>query len=163
MEKFCNIVTVVTKKTVIPGAIFMACIVLIIVAKVISRKIGISFIPGSIEIIEMLVVLATTMSINYAVAEGEIIVVDIITCRLKHVGKLVCKIIGSVLGMVFWVVAAYASIWYIADQLTIGEFRTTVLGIPYTPFRVIWLIGLIIYCLAIFVDMIKEIKSGATK
>jgi TRAP-type C4-dicarboxylate transport system permease small subunit len=145
---------------IIPSAVFLLGMMLLIVFRIIFRFIGIPL-RGSYEVIDVTAILVTTFTIIYAVSVGSTIAVDLIIARLNLKGKLALRIISDVVSIVFWGFLSYASVYY---TLTIAYGAATLdLGIPYTPFKIVWAIGLIIYCLAIVKDIFDVINDKEGK
>lgn len=158
-----NIIRQIVEKNIVPASIFLIAMTLIVVIKVVSRKLGIPSIPGSYEIIEMCSVIVVAASISYSLAMGSNIFVDLLTAHFSKLGQLICKALGSFLGIILMTIFGWATIEYIGIQGGIDE-RTYILLAPYMPFRIIWLLGVIIYGITVILDFWEAIniyKKGA--
>ena len=127
---------------------------LIIVLRVVSRLTGFS-IRGSYEIIGLLAILIATCSIIFAAYKGSVIIVDILISRFTKTGKAVATILADIVGIGFWGLVGWASLWYIQ---TIGRGEETMdLAIRYAPFKIVWIIGCAFYCLIFIKDIFNAI------
>ncbi len=129
------------------GVIFMLGTMLIIVANIISRIFG-NPILGTLEVTSLCLVPAIAITLGYAAFTQTHVVVDIVTSHLKKRGIIstTLALITAFCSIVFWALVAWRSTEYAIGQWSIRE-TTEVLKLPVPPFRLIWGIGLWIWCL----------------
>jgi TRAP-type C4-dicarboxylate transport system permease small subunit len=77
--------------------------------------------------------------------------------RLQHI----LGGITSFIELAFWAVVAWTTLGVIMERWT--NEATLDIQLPMLPFRSIWFIGLIIFCLVLFLDVIDALRKGVKK
>jgi TRAP-type C4-dicarboxylate transport system permease small subunit len=103
---------------------------------VLGRHVGFAFI-GSIEIVQMSVVLVASSAMVAATIVGSHASVHILTERLAKPTALKLARLSDVLSALLFAIVAGASVW-VASELWSGFEQTELLGIPLRWFRALW-------------------------
>ena len=136
------------------GGFFLVAMMLLIVFNVVIRQFARS-IPGTYEIVEIMIAMAAGFALAYAAYKGGNVSIQLIVPRLPKLIQSVLWIINSLVGMVMWGAITGMTIYFLHKRGFIGEGTTEVLGIPYYPFKCIWIIALILFSLVFFSDIFK--------
>lgn len=145
------------------GGISGGCLsgaVLLTVANVISRLIG-AVIIGSYEIIQFTVSVMVAFALGYTALRKFHIVVRIVLERLSQQTQAIFESCISFVGIVMLVIMAWAGTGVVLER-----WRTEVtesLFLPYAPFRIIWVLGLILFCLVLVTDLFSALSRVVKK
>lgn len=157
MNRFADVVRRIIVLGTGLGAVFLAGIMVLIVASIITRFFG-RVIPGSYEMIELMIVVTVAFALAYAGLRQGHVTVNIIVSRFPQrfqgiVAGFTCLISLGIWGLMAWV--AYD----IAVEKGILEVTDYFL-VPYIPFRFIFALGLLLLSLVFLIDMYKAMKRG---
>lgn len=157
MNRFADIIRRVTVLGTGLGAAFLAGIMVLIVASIIVRLFG-RVIPGSYELIELMIVVTVAFALAYTGLKQGHVTVNIIVSRFPQrvqdiVAGFTCLISLGIWGVMAW--AAYK----IAVEKGILEVTEYFL-VPYIPFRFVFALGLLLLSLAFLIDMYNALKRG---
>jgi TRAP-type C4-dicarboxylate transport system permease small subunit len=139
------------------GAVFLIAIMFVICANVIFRIFG-RVIPGTYELVEIMVVVVAGFALSDTEIHHRQTTVDMVTTRLPRRIKLWLENVCHGIGLVYWAVIAWASVGITLDKAAKGE-TTDLLKISVIPFRVIWVIGLILICVVILYNTSRNWKE----
>ena len=135
-----------------------ACILLnmtIVVLSVFFRAWG-GVLMGTYELVEITIGMAVVFALGHAAMEKANIVVDLFKAKFSPRTQVIFESFNSIITMAFWAVIAWASIGVVRDKLILGEV-TEQLHLPFIPFRVIWIIGVMLCCLIIMTHLYKTL------
>jgi len=157
MKRFADIVRRIIVLGTGLGAVFLAGIMVLIVASIITRFFG-RVIPGSYEMIELMIVVTVAFALAYTGLRQGHVIVNIIVSRFPQrfqgiVAGFTCLISLGIWGLMAW--AAYD----IAVEKGILEVTDYFL-VPYIPFRFIFALGLLLLSLVFLIDMYEAMKRG---
>jgi TRAP-type C4-dicarboxylate transport system permease small subunit len=136
------------------GAAFLVVIMFIICANVIFRVFG-GVIPGTYELVEIMVVIVAGFALSDTEIHHRQTNVDMVTIHLPKKIRLGLENVCNLIGLVYWLVIAWASAVITIDKAVKGE-ETELLKISIIPFRVIWVFGLILICFVIIYNGSKN-------
>lgn len=140
------------------GAVFLIAIMFFICANVVSRIFG-AVIPGTYELVEIMVVIVAGFALSDTEIHHRQTNVDMVTIHLPKKIKLWIENACNLISLVYWAIIAWASIGITLDKAFKGE-ETDLLKISVIPFRVIWVIGLILICFVIIYNSYKNCKES---
>ena len=138
------------------GAAFLTGMMVLIVANIIYRLFG-HVIPGSYEISTLMIVVAVAFALGYAAVHNSHIVVKIVVTRFSERWQAILTVIMSLISLATWAVIAFAS-YNVLSQRWLTEM-TDLLDIPYLPFRMIFVLGLVILCLVYITDLVRALRG----
>jgi len=130
------------------GLSFIALMMLLMTADVTGRFLFNSPIFGTIEIIEVFLVIAVFASIAYCAMVKGNVAVDLLVRRFPQKGQDVTDIIIDVTSLAFLSVMAWASADRIEFAIKTME-RSTTIDIPFWPFRIVSVIGIALLCIVL--------------
>jgi TRAP-type C4-dicarboxylate transport system permease small subunit len=145
---------------VVIGGSFLTGMLLLIVANVIYRFTG-SVIAGTYESVELMAVVVVIFALVYSATEKSDVVIDILVHRLSQRARLILSTITLFLTLGTWAIITWASMGVLVENW-LNE-KTSMLSIPYLPFRFVWVFGLSLLCLVILIILIKTIYRSRGK
>ena len=155
MERFSNIIGRIVRGGTIGGSIFLLVVVLIIVINVIIRFFG-HMIPGHYELVSLITVISIAFSLSYTAIHKGHIAMNIVVSRLSKRNQIILGAFTTVVSIAVWATITWASIMVIQNKMF--KEVSNMLLIPYLPFRCIWVLGLILYCLVLVTDLFMTKK-----
>lgn len=142
------------------GAAFLVGMMVLIVANIIYRLFG-HVIAGSYELSELMIVVAVAFALGYAAVHKSHIVVKIVISRFSQRWQSIIEVLMSLISLATWAVIAWAS-FNVLSQRWLTEV-TDLLDIPYLPFRIIFVLGLVIFCLVYITDLVRALSQAVRK
>ena len=139
------------------GAVFLAAVMFIICANVVFRIFG-RVIPGTYDLVEIMIVVVAGFALSDTEIHHRQTSVDMVTVHLPKKIRLWLENACNLIGLVFWGIVAWASVGITIDKAAKGE-ATDLLKISVIPFRVVWVVGLILICLVIIYNTSKNCKE----
>ena len=149
--------------TSIGGMISGICllgVVFLLVANVISHLAGIAII-GSYEILQFTSVVVVAFAFGYTAAKKFHVMVRVVLDKLSRRTQAIFESCTSLIGIVMLVIMARAAGEVILERWF--DEKTETLLLPYAPFRIIWILGLIIFCLVLISDLYESLKKVVRK
>ena len=138
------------------GAAFLTGMMVLIVANIIYRLFG-HVIAGSYEIASLMIVVTVAFALGYAAVHQSHIVVKIVVARFPQRWQSILGVLMSLISLATWAVIALAS-YNVLSQRWLTEV-TDLLDIPYLPFRIIFVVGLVILCLVYITDLVRALSQ----
>lgn len=161
MNSVASIIQRIGKIGAAVGAGTLLAVMLLIVSNIIYRFFG-GVIAGTYELIGPLVVITAVFALVYTALTQSHIVIKILTSRFPgRIQAIVQSIIGLI-GLGLWALIAWGSIGLMIKKAADGE-ATYLLHVPILPFRIMWEIGLILFCAVLLIDLIKSLSGAISK
>jgi len=160
VDNFVNVIRRIANFGGIVAGIFLVAMVTLVVLTVVLRPIGIT-IYGSYEILAFLSVFAITFALVYTAVKGFHITVRILISRLPVKSLAITECIHALLGIAILVVLVWANINVIQDRW--DNELTDILLVPMPPFRLVWTLGMVLFCLLLLTDFITNLKKARNK
>ena len=135
------------------SSFFLAFLMLMTVADVISRKVFNSPIMGTYELTLLLITIVVYLGFAHSNDFKEHVVIDVLYEVLPNAGKMVFSLISSLLNLALASIMCYAVYNYIFRLYASGGV-TASLKIPLWPFAVVAVVGLVGLILSIIGDFI---------
>jgi TRAP-type C4-dicarboxylate transport system permease small subunit len=157
-NRFDNIVNRVIGAGVVIGSCFLIGLMLLMVTNIIIRLFGVT-IQGAYEMSELIVVVPVAFGLGYTALYKGHVVINIIASRLSPLVRKIVQSFTLIVGAGIWAVVFWASVELIPKKVQLGE-QTEVLGFPYLPFRIIWVIGLALLCLVLLYNLFRLLSQG---
>jgi len=142
------------------GAAFLVGMMVLVVANIIYRLFG-HVIPGSFELSELMIVVAVASALGYAAVHKSHIVVKIVVSRFSQRWQAIIEVLMSLISLATWAVIAWAS-FNVLSQRWLTEI-TDLLDIPYLPFRIIFVVGLVLLCLVYVTDLFRALSQAVKR
>jgi TRAP-type C4-dicarboxylate transport system permease small subunit len=139
------------------GAFFLISVVVIMCANVVYRAIG-GIIPGSFDLVEVLMVPAIGFALVTVELKRRHTVVDMVTAHLPKNLQSWLAISVTVIGLLYWAAICWASWKMLLRKMATGE-ETQLLKVSVIPFRAIWVFALAWICVVIVANLSKMITE----
>lgn len=139
------------------GAAFLVAVMFIICANVVLRIFS-RVIPGTYDLVEIMIVVVAGFALSDTEIHHRHTNVDMVTIHLPKKIKLWMENACNLISLVYWAVIAWASAGITIDKAARGE-ATDILKVSIIPFRVIWVIGLILICFVIIYNTSKNCED----
>ncbi len=126
------------------GGVFLIAGMLLLISNILGRFVNF-VIPGSYELFELFMVIPVAIALVYTALQNAHVVVNILISRFPARLAAICEMAASLLGLAIWGLITYAGA-HMAFENGLKE-TTDILGIPYLPFRIAWVLCLLIFSL----------------
>lgn len=161
MDWFAKIVNRITGIFIVIGACFLIGAMLLMVGNIAYRFFG-GAIPGTYELVGPLVSVTAALALGYTQLTKGHVVMDIVLNFLPQRIQIVLQHFSSVISLGFIILLAWRSVELMWQRLLLGE-ETIWLKVPLFPFRGFWVLGLIIFCLVLFAELLGALRVKASK
>ena len=138
------------------SAIFLLSTMVLTVANVLARVFG-RVIAGTYELTVVLIVVVAATALGYAALQKSHVVVDVITARFPKRVQGIINSCTSALALILWGVITWQSISILIQRWS--DEDTELLHVPYYPFRILWIVGLVFLCLVLVKNIIEEFHA----
>ena len=142
------------------GAAFLTGMMVLIVANIISRLSG-HVIAGSYELSELMIVVAVAFALGYAALKKSHVVVKIVVSRFPQRAQSILEAFMSLISLATWALIAWAGFLILSERWLTEE--TDLLDVPYLPFRFVFLLGLLLFCLVYLIDLFRALSQAVRK
>jgi TRAP-type C4-dicarboxylate transport system permease small subunit len=142
------------------GAASLVGMMVLITASVIYRRAG-HVIPGTYELSELMIVVTTAFALGYAALSKRHIVIKVVVERFPQRAQAILEAIMSFISLATWATVAWTGA-LILFKRWLNEASET-LAVPYLPFRLIFLVGLVLLCSVYLIDLISALKQAVKK
>jgi len=132
----------------------------LIVASVVVRPFG-EVIAGSYELVEVLIVVIVGFALAYTALKQRHVAISLLTSRFSQRKQVIIASFTWFLSLCTWGIIVWASTDIMFEKW-LAE-RTEWLGVPYLPFRFVWVFGLLLYCLVFLIELSRALKQAAGK
>jgi TRAP-type C4-dicarboxylate transport system permease small subunit len=139
------------------GAASLVGMMVLITASVIYRRIG-HVIPGTYELSELMIVVTAAFALGYAALNKRHIVIKVVVERFPQRAQAILEAIMSFISLATWATVAWTG-FLILSERWLNEASET-LAVPYLPFRLTFLVGLVLLCSVYLIDMIRALRQA---
>lgn len=160
MEKFNHILRRVIRWGSALAGIALVVAMLIVVVSVVSRFFDIA-VAGSMELMQLIMAIVIAAALAYAGLRKGHVVVKIIVSRLPVKGGSAFGIAMAFLSLVIWGLMCWAAVKFVLE-IGLEEVSET-LEIPYMPFRILFILGLLLFSLTYILEIFEEIQKARGK
>lgn len=162
MGHFIDIVRRIGLVGTFVGAAFLVGVMLLVVGNIILRLLG-GVIPGTWELVELLMCVTIGFAIVYTGVQGGHVVIKILTDRFSLRVQAFLKIMSALICLGILASMVWAIIDWIREVALLGVERTDLLGVQVAPFKSIWAASLILCCLVVLVELLVTVRQGEKK
>lgn len=156
VEIFSRIVQRVTGGGAVAAGVFLLGAMLLVVTSVTARFFNIA-ITGSIELMQLMIAVTIAFALVYTALRKGHVVVKIIVSRFSVRTGAIVGIAVSFLSLAIWGLMSGATA-QLVYEMGLRELSET-LEIPYLPFRVVFILGLLLFSLSYISDIFEELKK----
>jgi len=142
------------------GAAFLVGMMVLITASVISRRAG-NIIQGIYELSELMIVVTAAFALGYAALHKRHIVIRVVVERFPQRVQAILEAVMSFISLATWAMVAWTG-FLILSQRWLNE-ASEYLSVPYLPFRLIFLLGLVLVCSVYLIDIIRALRQARNK
>lgn len=160
MDHFDAILNRITKVSVFLAGSILLGVIALIVTSIITRRFGWA-IPGSYEIIELVMPVVVGFALGYAALTKSHVVVDLVVSRLPQRIRTVAESFTFLIGLGILVGVTWAGADLLQKRWLVEQ--TDEFGIPFAPFRIIWLCGLCLFCLILLINLVRLLGRQVRK
>lgn len=160
MDIFSNIIQRITRIGAIVACSFLLGTMMLIVVSIITRAWG-EAIPGAWELTKLLMVVTVAFSLGYTAFTKGHIIVNVLESRLSEKTRVIIGIFISIICIAALVGMIWAGATILKDRWSTEV--TDILGVYFAPFRVVWLLGLIIFSVVLLLDLAILLKQMVKK
>lgn len=156
MEILSSIVRRVTKVGTVAAGVFLLGAMLLIVTGVIVRFFNIAIV-GSFELMQLMMAVTIAFALVYAALQKGHVVVKIIVSRFPTRLGAIVGIAVSFLSLAIWGLMSWAAAQMVYEK-GLREVSET-LEVPYLPFRIVFILGLLLFSLTYVSDIFEGFKK----
>ena len=160
METLAAWVHRITRGGVFFGGVFLMMAMLLLMGNIIGRSVPF-VIPGSYELFELFMVIPVGFGLVYSALHKGHVVVYLIISHFPPKLRAASDVLVALLSLTIWVLIAWGGARLAFDN-GLQEI-TDVLEVPYLPFRIAWLIALVLFCLTYILDLHQAFRRFFTK
>ena len=138
-----------------------SCLMMLLVAGNVATRYFLNKpILGSVEIIEMMMVIIAFFVMPYTTIKGEHVRIDLVTSRLSKRAQMILGRIAFFLSTAIFGLIFYQSTLSAISYVNHPERATAVLSVPFAPFRIVIAVGCLLVCLTMLRFVFKPQISG---
>ena len=142
------------------GAAFLVGMMVLITASVISRRAG-NVIQGTYELSELMVVVTAAFALGYAALNKTHIVIKVVVERFPQRAQAILGTVMSFISLATWAMVAWTGVLILSKRWLNEE--SEYLSVPYLPFRLIFLLGVVLVCSIYLIDLIRALRQAVRK
>ena len=142
------------------GAAFLVGMMVLITASVIYRRAG-HVIPGTYELSELMIVVTAAFALGYAALKKTHIVIKVVVARFPQRAQAILEAVMSFICIATWAAVAWTGILILSKRWLNEE--SEMLSVPYLPFRLIFLLGVVLVCSIYLIDLIRALRQAVRK
>jgi TRAP-type C4-dicarboxylate transport system permease small subunit len=160
METLSEWVHRITRVGVFIGGFFLIVAMLLLMGNIFGRFVHF-VIPGSYEMFELFMVVPVGFGLAYAGLHQGHVVVNLIVSRFPPRLRAAAEVLAALLSLVIWGLITWGGM-RLAFENGLREI-SDVLGMPYLPFRIVWMIALTLFCLSYLLDLQQAVRRVVKK
>ena len=161
MDKFSKITDKIIWVLSIIAIISVLILMMITTVNVCMRFFGGVF-TGAYELIQLFTVVVAGFAMVYTTKKEKHLCIDIISSRLSARGNKILNMVNSILFLLVVVLLSVGALSSTLSKAFSGE-NTLMLHIPWLPFRILWVIALLVFCLVLVGKVIENISPRTLK
>ena len=155
-------VTQVSRAFNVIGVIAIGMLMLIIASDVLGRFLFNNPITGTVDYCEYVMVIAVYLAVSYCALVKGHVSVDLIVAKFSQRGQVIIDSVTGFVSLAFFSLIAWQSVSILFEARNRGEVSMTV-GIPSWPFRAILLVGIVMLCLVLLIDLVHLVARIVRK
>ena len=157
-----KLITKISQAMGIISVVFLMAMMVLTVSDVLARKFFNSPIPGSVELIELMMIITGFFALAWCAVSKAHITVDVFVERMPHTLRNFVNGFIYLLSMGICIILAVQSI---QESKVVRDIHsiTPTLKIPLFPFFYILTIGFSVFALVIMVFMVRSFKKAMIK
>lgn len=161
MEVFSKITDKIIWVLSIIAIIAVLILMMITTVNVFMRFFG-GVLTGAYELIQLFTVIVAGFAMVYATKKEKHLRIDIISSRLSAKGSNILNKFNSIIFLMVVVLLSAGALSSTLSKAFSGE-DTLMLHIPWLPFRILWVIAFLVFCLVLVGNVIENISRRRLK
>ena len=154
MEEFSKIINRLIWVLSIVAIVAIMILMMITTVNVTMRFFG-GVLTGAYELIQLFTVVVAGFAMVYATKNEKHICIDIISSRLSTRTSNILNTFNSIVFLLVVVLLSAGALSSTVSKLFSAE-STLMLHIPWLPFRILWVVALLVFCLVLAVKVIEN-------
>lgn len=155
MNRFADLIHGLTKGGIWLGGACLIFGMLLLVSNIFGRFTHF-VIPGSYELFELVMAVPIAFALVHAALQKAHVIVRLLVSRFPPKLGALMEVFASFLSLVVWALIVWGGA-RLAFESGLKEASETI-SVPYLPFRILWLLGLVLFCLSYLLDMSRALK-----
>ena len=144
--------------------VFVAIMALLLTTDVCLRALFDMPIMGTVELVELSLVIVVSFSLAYTASEKGHVCISIVFSRLPARSQAVVSSFTYFLGAgIYGLIAWRLSVYALADITRLGGQISTFFGIPYPPFMFVASLGALLLCLEFLMVFLDSLVQAIRK
>jgi TRAP-type C4-dicarboxylate transport system permease small subunit len=160
MRRFTNLISRIAGVCAATGGVSLIVVMLLIVVSIVIRFFG-RVLQGSYELVSLLIVVSIAFALGYTALRQGHIVVRIVVSRASERTQAIIGAFTTLISIAVWGAITWASVAIIHEKALTEASEQ--LQIPYLPFRCVWVLGLLLFCLVLLSDLFKAVSPKVSK
>ncbi|MGI9952860.1 TRAP transporter small permease [Moorellaceae bacterium AZ2] len=154
-----RVISAVSRWVGAAGSLIIFVMMALTVADVCGRYFFNRPVNGAVELVEFMMIVIVFPALAWCVMEDKHVAVDILMSRLSERVQSVTGVITLLLSLGTYAVITWATI---QETLQVNT-RTGLLRIPHAPFYWVMSIGLVLFCVAVAVQLVSNLGKVMKK
>jgi TRAP-type C4-dicarboxylate transport system permease small subunit len=157
-NRFENTILALTQGVHQAGGLLLALMMFITAADVFLRYVFNRSIAGAVELNEVLLILVVFFSVAQAAVRKDHVRVELLVSKLPVTLQPILNVVSDTVVFCLAFLIAWQAALFALDKWEKG-LTTAVLAIPIYPFIVLFALSIVLFCLIILLDLIKDIRT----
>ena len=158
MERIVRFIHRIGESLSFIGTIAMLAVVGIIMTNIVLRFFGKALL-GTYEAVGLLMVVMISFGIAYCAIKKSHVAVNIVLLQVPKRVQTILSIITTTLSIGIWLLIVWCSAGFARKQWLKGE-ATDIMEWPIYPMRFVFVLGAIILCLVLLLDLINTFRGS---
>jgi TRAP-type C4-dicarboxylate transport system permease small subunit len=137
MKPFSAVQTTLKRAAIRIGSLTLLIVMVVVAVNAMLRHVFV-VVPGTIEVVMVVMTVTASMGLIVATLDRAHALVHLLIDRLSAETSTLLQVIVDILVCLFWVLVGVGGAWIVSDHWQQHE-ATVLIGIPLTPFRLLWL------------------------
>ncbi len=156
MKFFLRTVQIIMKHGTIISGLSLLGAMLLVVFNVVIRSFFRKVIPDSFDLLGLMILAAIGFALTHTALHKGHVQVDLVASRFSPRVSAITDIIVSFLSLCIWALMTWGGMNVVIENW-LGE-KTPVLELPYLPFRIFWILGLLFFSIVYILEIADGFK-----
>ena len=155
-----SIVSWVSRKTAYISGFLIIVMMFTIIIDVLGRYFLNRPLVGGVEFNRTLLVVIVFFGLAFTQLNAGHIRIDLLLIRVPRKVRLILDIFALLLALIIYSIITYSTIPVTIRSIIIGEYETGLISFPMWPARLLMSIGMLMFTLQVFIDLISTMSSS---
>jgi TRAP-type transport system small permease protein len=148
----------ITWAVILIGSLALLAELVLVFASAVLRNMGVAL-PGTIEIVEVIIAVIASMAILMTTLAGRHAIIRLVIDRVRRGSHRLLNAFTHLCGAFYWGLLAVGTAWIIAEVWGKQE-ATMLVEIPVVPFRLVFLAACISILVLLLVRAFADLRPG---